>query len=217
MQLVDFIAEHYLWGSKQRITLWRDLDIESIEITSDEQLLEWFQVNLEKEVVQIIVQINDFEGPLQFSPTKRRYHPSLRSRGPTNEGATSETATNVRAKSTSNKKRTTYVSVGVDEEGMGPLPKRLPEIASDTDSLMAPSDSSYDTDLAASSDSGDDCSDPKFDPDSEIVDDVDEFDPPPFSYDIDDPCIDVNMVFPDVDQCKSAVSHHELECNTESA
>jgi hypothetical protein len=28
--------------------------------------------------------------------------------------------------------------------------------------------------------SGDDCSNPEFDPDSEIVDDVDEFDPPLF-------------------------------------
>jgi hypothetical protein len=54
MQLVDFIAEHYMWGSKQRIILWHDLDIESTEITSDEQRLEWFQVNLEKGVVQII-------------------------------------------------------------------------------------------------------------------------------------------------------------------
>ena len=70
------------------------------------------------------------------------------------------------------------------------------------------SDSSYDTDLAASSDSDDDCSDPEFDPDGEILDDVDEYDAPMFSYDPDDPCIDVNVVFPDVDQCKSAVTHH---------
>ena len=26
MQLVDFIAEHYMWGSKQYISLWRELD-----------------------------------------------------------------------------------------------------------------------------------------------------------------------------------------------
>lgn len=77
-----------------------------------------------------------------------------------------------------------YERVGVDEEGM----------YSDIDSLLAPSDSSYDTVLAASSCS--DESDPEFDPDGEIVD---EFDPPPFSYDVDDPCIDVNVVFPDVD------------------
>ena len=31
-----------------------------------------------------------------------------------------------------------------------------------------------------------------------------------FSYDVDDPCIDVNVVFPDVDQCKLAVTHHAI-------
>ena len=53
---------------------------------------------------------------------------------------------------------------------------------SDTDSLAALSDSSYDTDLAASSDSDDDCSDIEFDPDGEIVDMEDEYDLPDFSY-----------------------------------
>ena len=90
--------------------------------------------------------------------------------------------------------------VGVDEEG----------IYSDTDSLVAASDSSYDSDLAASSDSCDDCSDPKFNLDELVVVDDDEYDPPPFSYDVDNPCIDVNVVFPDVDQCKSAVTHHAI-------
>jgi hypothetical protein len=32
----------------------------------------------------------------------------------------------------------------------------------------------------------------------------------PFSYDVVDPIIDVNVVFPDVDQCKSAVTHHAI-------
>ena len=40
LQLVDFIAEHYLWGSKQYLTLWRDLENYSMEIKSDENLLE---------------------------------------------------------------------------------------------------------------------------------------------------------------------------------
>jgi hypothetical protein len=203
MQLVDFIDEHYMWGSKQYISLWCDLDNESIEIKSDEHLIEWFQLSLKNGVVCIVAQINDFEGPLQFSPTKRRCHPSVRHRVPisetaTNLRATSETATNVKAKSTSKKRRATYESVGVDEEGM----------YSDTDSLAAPSDSSYDSDLAATSCSDD--SDLDFDPDGEIIDNDDEFDPPPFSYDVDDPCIDVNVVFPDVDQCKSAVTHHAI-------
>ena len=70
---------------------------------------------------------------------------------------------------------------------------------SDTGSLVAPSDCSYDSDLAASSDSADGCFDPEFDPDGEVFDDDDdEYDPPPFSYDVDDPCIDVDVLFQDV-------------------
>ena len=89
LQLVDFIAEHYMWGSKQYITLWRELEY-SMEIKSDEQLLEWFQLNLDKGIVRINAQINDFEGPLQCSPSKRRCHPSVRNKAPTttNERAT---------------------------------------------------------------------------------------------------------------------------------
>ena len=64
--------------------------------------------------------------------------------------------------------------------------------------------------LAASSDSCDDCSDPEFNPDEPVVVDDDEYDPPPFSYDVDNPCIDVNVVFSDMDQCKSTVTHHAI-------
>ncbi|KAG2568144.1 hypothetical protein PVAP13_7NG325448 [Panicum virgatum] len=124
-QLVDFVAEHYIWGSKQLCTLWRDLENISCEIKSDEELLDWFLLNLDKGVACINVQMNDFEGALQCSPTKH--------------------------------------------------------------SLAALSDRSYDTDLAASSDSDDDCSDIEFDPDGEIVDMEDEYDLPDFSYDVDDP------------------------------
>jgi len=89
LQLVDFIAEHYIWGSKQHITLLRESEY-TIEIKSDEQLFEWFQLNLDKGVVEINAQINDFEGPLQCSPTKRRCHPSVRNKTSTttNERAT---------------------------------------------------------------------------------------------------------------------------------
>jgi len=49
LQLVNFTAEHYIWGSKQYISLWRVLDEisrgPSIEIKTDEQLLEWFEIN----------------------------------------------------------------------------------------------------------------------------------------------------------------------------
>jgi hypothetical protein len=51
---------------------------------------------------------------------------------------------------------------------------------SNTDSIVAPSDSSYDSDLFASSYSDDDCFDPEFGPDGEVVDNDDEYDPPPF-------------------------------------
>jgi hypothetical protein len=166
------------------------LETESIEIKSDEQLFEWCQLNLDGGVVHINAQVNDFEGPLQCSPTKCRCHPSVRNKKrvatkPTNEGATdkptNEIPTNERATSTRKKKRGTKSKrkdgdndddecVGVDGEGM----------YFDTDSLVAPSDSSYDSDLAASSDSDDNCSDPEFDPDGEVVDNDDEYDPPPF-------------------------------------
>jgi hypothetical protein len=76
-----------------------------------------------------------------------------------------------------------------------------------TESLEPLSNSSYDSDLAAPSDSDSDHSDLEYDPDAEIhdVDDVDGV--PTFSYDVDDPCIDVGVVFPDVDQCQVAVHH----------
>jgi hypothetical protein len=213
LQLVNFIAEHYMWGSKQYITLWRALEDkisgDSAEIKTDEQLLEWFKLNKDKGKVYINAQINDFEGPLQFSPTKRRCHPSVRNRVPTNETRTDEIPTSTKKKRSTKKQRATKTKakgeydddgVGVEEDG----------IHSDTDSLVAASDSSYDSDLAASSDSCDDCSDPEFNPDGEVVVDDDEYDPPPFSYDVDNPNIDVNVVFPDVDQCKAAVTHHAI-------
>ena len=53
LQLVDFIAGHCLWGSKQYITLWRDLENASVKIKSDENLLEWFLINVENGLVCI--------------------------------------------------------------------------------------------------------------------------------------------------------------------
>ena len=112
LHLVDFIAEHYMWGSKQHITLSRESEY-TMEIKSDEELFEWFQLNLDKGVVRINAQINNFEGPLQCSPTKRRCHPSVRNKAPTttNERATetpiNESCPNERVTSTSNKRRGT--------------------------------------------------------------------------------------------------------------
>jgi hypothetical protein len=85
--------------------------------------------------------------------------------------------------------------VGVDEEGM----------YSGTDSLKSLSDISYDSDLASSSDfdCDSDCSDFDFEynPDAEMVDDDEEDDIAAFAYDANDPCIDVSVMFSDVDQC----------------
>jgi len=78
LKLVDFIGENFVWGSKQYISLWRAVEDDCIEITSNEQLSEWFELNKDKMEVHIVGQINDFEGPLQFSPTKRRLHPTVR-------------------------------------------------------------------------------------------------------------------------------------------
>ena len=40
LQLVDFVGESCVWGSKQYISFWRSLENESIEIKSDEELLQ---------------------------------------------------------------------------------------------------------------------------------------------------------------------------------
>ena len=100
LQLVDFIAEHCLWGSKQYITLWCDLENDSIEIKSDKNLLEWFLINVEDGLVCINAQINDFEGPLQFSPTKQRFHPTVRAGVHLIEEGTNATTTNASERAT---------------------------------------------------------------------------------------------------------------------
>jgi hypothetical protein len=60
------------------------------------------------------------------------------------------------------------------------------------------------SDLAASSGSD---SDFEYDLDVQIVDEDDTDDNPTFSYDVNDPCIDVDVVFPDIDACQEAVHH----------
>jgi len=61
--------------------------------------------------------------------------------------------------------------------------------------------------LAASSDSN--FSDLEL-PDDEIVEEDDEDDIPVFSFDVDAPCVDIGVVFPDVNQCKSALTQHAI-------
>jgi hypothetical protein len=95
---------------------------------------------------------------------------------------------NLQKRETHKKERATHDEdvLGVNEEGM----------CCDTEPHVL-SDSSYDTDLAASSDSNIDSFDDEYDPDVEVVDE-DEKDIHPFSYDVDDPCIEVGVVFLDV-------------------
>ncbi|KAF2927695.1 hypothetical protein DAI22_06g224100 [Oryza sativa Japonica Group] len=181
MVLVDFIGSKIVWGSKQYITFWRVCDDAWVEISSDEQLHEWLSLNIAHEVANIEADVDEFKGPLQCSPTKRRVHPNFRNtkvvEPPISKSKHTKRAT---------RKRVSDETVGVDEEGS----------YSKTESLVALSDSSYDTDLAASSDS--DCydsecsdSDNSYEHDDEIVDDDDDCDDiHDFSYDVDDPCID---------------------------
>jgi hypothetical protein len=203
LQLVNHVAETFSWGSKQYVSLWRSLD-ESVEIRNDEQLLEWCEMNLQHGTVHINAQINDFDGPLQFSPTKHRLHPKVRSilcepsnTPPMNVSPPHDIS------------QPTYMRVEKRHERVKKTKKKSVDEDSDTESLEVPSDSSYDSDLASSSDS--DCSDSDFEcnPDSEILDEDEEEDSA-FAYDADDPCIDVGVIFPDVDQCKSAVTHHAI-------
>jgi hypothetical protein len=94
-------------------------------------LLNWFQLNIEKGELGIYAPIKDFEGPLQFSPTKRRCHPLVRnklsttldlpieptSREDTNESLTHKNAT-MKGKKQKSKRKGAHDEdpVGVDEE-----------------------------------------------------------------------------------------------------
>jgi hypothetical protein len=176
--------------------LWRALEDDFIEITTDEQLSEWFELNKYKGEVHIVGQVNDFEGPLQFSPTKRRLHPTVR-----NFPSTAPMDLDPFIDPTQPTQRTNE-------------PTKEDKKAHNKVSDDVLSDSSYDSKLVASSDSeldafsDSDCSDPEYEPDHEIVDDNDDV--PFFSYDVDAPCVDVGCVFPDVNQCKSALTQHAI-------
>jgi hypothetical protein len=83
MQIIGHIAEHFMWSSKQYVTLYDSSESSgdvSFQIKSDEQVHELFQMNIEKGVVHIDAQINDFDGSLQFSPTKCALHGKVRER-----------------------------------------------------------------------------------------------------------------------------------------
>jgi len=215
LQLVDFIGESFLWGSKQYISLWRALEDDSIEIKTDEQLFEWFELNKENGEVHIVGQINDFDGPLQFSPTKRRFHPTVwdfstltPSTAPIDlDPFIDPTQPTQPTKEPIKEDKKVHRKV-IDD---GKECKHF-----DTKSIAALSDSSYDSELVASSNldldvsSDSDCSDPEYEPDHEIIDEDDNDDIPICSYDVDAPCVHIDYVFPDVNQCKSALTQHAL-------
>jgi hypothetical protein len=114
-------------------------------------------------------------------PIKRVLHPQK------SDAATKEGATTTEKGKKHRRKPYDEEAVRVDEEGM----------YSDTNSIAVLSDSSYDTDLPAPSDSDINSSDPEYDPDDEILDEEEE-EIHPVSYDIDDSCIDVGRVFTNV-------------------
>ena len=194
LKLVDFIGENFVWGSKQYISLWRAVEDDCIEITSDEQLSEWFELNKDKGEVHIVGQINDFEGPFQFSPTKRRLHPSVRN-----------------LPSTAPIDLDPFIDPTQSTQCTNELTKVHRKV---TDDVL--SDSSYDSELAASSNSelddfsDSEYSDPEYEPDLEIVDEDDNDDVPDCSYDVNAPCVDIGCVFRDVNQCKSALTQHAI-------
>jgi hypothetical protein len=130
------------------------------------------------------VEIKDFNGPLQFSPSQRRCHAKVRkgmSVRATNEPLNLTSPCLARQNESATNKTTTKSKV---------------------DDVL--SDSSDDSDLAASSD--DDC-DSEFDHGYEIID---EDDVHVFSYDQDGPEIIVGVLFSDTKECKSAVLHHAV-------
>ncbi|TVU10854.1 hypothetical protein EJB05_44407, partial [Eragrostis curvula] len=77
LQLVNHIAEHFLWGSKQYIFYGVNLNMMRMCAFQLKVMNNCFN---DKGVVHIIAEIDDFEGPLQCSPTKRSLHPKVRER-----------------------------------------------------------------------------------------------------------------------------------------
>jgi len=196
LKLVDFIGENFVWGSKQYISLWRVVEDDCIEITSDELLSEWFELNKDKGKVHIVGQINDFEGPLQFSPTKRLLHPTVR-----------------KLSSTAPIDLDPFIDLTQPTQCRNELAKVHKKVHRKiTDDVL--SDSSYDSELTASFnselDAFSDSSDLEYEPDLDIVDEDDNDDVPDCSYDVNAPCVDIGCVFHDVNQCKSALTQHAI-------
>jgi hypothetical protein len=52
----------------------------AIEIKFDEQLFKWFELNIESGIMCVDAEIKDFNGSLEFSPSKLQCHPKVRKR-----------------------------------------------------------------------------------------------------------------------------------------
>ena len=135
---------------------------------------------------------------MQFSPTKRRLHPTVRKLPSTAPIDLDPFIDPTQPTQCTNELATVHKKVH----------RKV------TDDVL--SDSSYDSELAASSNSelddfsDSEYSDPEYEPDLEIVDEDDNDDVPDCSYDVDAPCIDIGCVFHDVNQCKSALTQHAI-------
>jgi len=152
----------------------------SIEFVSNEQLQEWFEVNKYKGEACIAAEIKEFEGPLQCSPSKRRLHPTVR-----NLPSTAP----IDLDPIMDPKQCTQPTQPAKKD------KKVKKVDSKV-SYDVLSDSSYGSDLAASSDSeldtfsDSDCSNIDYDPSHEMLADDDNDDEPFFSYDVDAPSVD---------------------------
>jgi U3 small nucleolar RNA-associated protein 14 len=71
------------------------------------------------------------------------------------------------------------------------------------------SDSSYDSDAVASHINSE-SDESNYDGDDVISLDDDEDIEPTFCYDVDHPCVDEGVIYPDVNAVKSALTHHSI-------
>jgi len=140
-----------------------------------------FELSKENGEVHIVGQINDFDGPLQFSLTKRRIHLTVQD-FPTLTPSTVPIDLDPFIDPTQ-PTQPTKEPVKEDKKVHRKVIDDGKECKhSDTKSIAALSDSSYDSELAASSDSDldassdSDCSNPEYEPDHEIINEDDNDD-----------------------------------------
>ncbi|KAK3144939.1 hypothetical protein QOZ80_4AG0320050 [Eleusine coracana subsp. coracana] len=207
LDLVDAVGENFIWGSKQYISFWHSLINECVRITTDVQLLEWFDLNRKSGVVHTDAQVDDLHDTLQCSSTDWWYHPSLRNKPVDPHEATIPTVVTQQTQpeqNTKSKGRRGKTSVKYKKELVS-VEKEV--MHADNDSMGVDSDSSYGSAIAASSDSE---SDDETIIDKEVLDYEGHASNTVYHHDPDIPCIDEGVIFSDVDSCKAAVTHHAI-------